>query len=257
MEAGGASKKNVGGSSSAVSTRSRPQPASALLGRRDPATPCPAATPDVGVPAPASEMQPQDAVSEEQQIRKHARPKKMASKRKPPTANAPGPSSASQEGEPKRRRRQGRDDAEPASSQGAPTSSTQDTATEAAEVSEEEAQSKVYKKVNNRWVDNPRTVAFDRSTVPERLFAELDYKKDLKNTEAVEARRRLKAEVAATKKFKEMSAYMYIFGRGNYFELDLDDMTDAGDDAGIIVRPLEGHGILYVLEKMTKLNYSK
>ena len=68
---------------------------------------------------------------------------------------------------------------------------------------------------------------------------------------------RLKAEALANKEFKQKSSYMYIFGRGQYFELDIEEMEPAAEESGIIVRPLEKKGVVAVLAQMVKLNYAK
>ena len=125
------------------------------------------------------------------------------------------------------------------------------------EVTKEEAQKRAYKKVNNRWVDNPETLPLDLSKVPDKVFVEIDHKVDPKRSHEEETRKRLKAEAVANKKFKELSEHMYIFGRGQYFELDVDDMVNVPEAEGIIVRPLEKRGIEMVLHRMVKVNYSK
>lgn len=49
----------------------------------------------------------------------------------------------------------------------------------------------------------------------------------------------------------------YIFGRGIYFELDLEEMKPADDHSSIIVRPMEDKSVLAVLSRMVKVNYAK
>jgi hypothetical protein len=124
-------------------------------------------------------------------------------------------------------------------------------------MSEEEARRLAYKKVNGKWVDNPATVPFNPADVPDKLSVVIEFKPDPKRSEEAETRRRLKAEAIANRKFKEASSYMYIFGRGQYFELDVGDMVNADEKSGIIFRPLEKAGVIAVLDRMVKVNFTK
>jgi hypothetical protein len=124
-------------------------------------------------------------------------------------------------------------------------------------VAEEVAQKQAIKKVNGAWVENPDTVPYDPAAVPDKLFVDLVFKKEAKRSEEEEARKRLKAEAVANKKFKELSKYMYIFGRGTFFELEVDDMTQADEKSGMIFRPLEQKGVMAVLDRMVKVNFTK
>ena len=107
------------------------------------------------------------------------------------------------------------------------------------------------------WVVNPETVALNPTDVPEKLLVPMEYKPDASRSFEVETRMRLKAEALANKEFKQKSSYMYIFGRGQYFELDVEEMEPAAEESGIIVRPLEKKGVVAELARMVKLNYAK
>ena len=136
----------------------------------------------------------------------------------------------------------------------APSSSTHETFTEPVE---EEAQRLAYKKEDGVWVVNPETVALNPTDVPEKLLVPMEYKPDASRSFEVETRMRLKAEALANKEFKQKSSYMYIFGCGQYFELDVEEMEPAAEESSIIVRPLEKKGVVAVLARMVKLNYAK
>ena len=136
----------------------------------------------------------------------------------------------------------------------APSSSTHETFIEPVE---EEAQRLVYKKEDGVWVVNLETIALNPTDVPKKLLVPMEYKPDASRSFEVETRMRLKAEALANKEFKQKSSYMYIFGRGQYFELDVEEMEPAAEESGIIVRPLEKKGVVAVLARMVKLNYAK
>ena len=125
----------------------------------------------------------------------------------------------------------------------APSSSTHETFTE---LIEEEAQRLAYKKEDGVWVVNLETVALNPTNVPEKLLVPMDYKPDARRSFEVEMRMRLKAEALANKEFKQKSSYMYISGRGQYFELDEEEMEPTAEESGIIVRPLEKKGVVAV-----------
>ena len=97
------------------------------------------------------------------------------------------------------------------------------------------------------WVVNPETVALNPTDVPEKLLVPMEYKPDASCSFEVEMRMRLKAEALANKEFKQKSSYMYIFGRGQYFELDVEEMEPAVEESCIIVRLLEKKGVVAVL----------
>ena len=104
---------------------------------------------------------------------------------------------------------------------------------------------------------NPETIALNPTDVPEKLLVPMEYKPDASRSFEVETRMRLKVEALANKEFKQKSSYMYIFGSGQYFELDVEEMEPAAEESGIIVRPLEKKGVVAVLARMVKLNYAK
>ena len=108
----------------------------------------------------------------------------------------------------------------------APRSSTHETFTEHVK---EEAQRLVYKKEDEVWVVNPETVALNPTDVLEKLLVPMEYKPDASCSFEVETQMRLKAEALANKEFKQKSSYMYIFGRGQYFELDVEEMEPAAE----------------------------
>ena len=118
----------------------------------------------------------------------------------------------------------------------APSSSTQETFTKRVE---EEAQRLAYKKENGVWVVNPENVALNPTDVPKKLLVSMEYKPDASRSFEVEMRMHLKAEALANKEFKQKSSYMYIFRRGQYFELNVEETEPATEESGIIVRPLE------------------
>ena len=122
---------------------------------------------------------------------------------------------------------------------------------------EEEAQRLAYKKEDGVWVVNPKTVALNPTDVPEKVLVPMEYKRDASRSFEVETWMRLKVEALVNKEFKQKSSYMYIFGRGQYFELDVEEMEPAAEESGIIVRPLEKKGVVAVLAQMVKLNYEK
>lgn len=68
---------------------------------------------------------------------------------------------------------------------------------------------------------------------------------------------RLKVVAAANQKFKEASSYMFIFGKGHYFELSVDDMENVDENSGIIFRPSEADGVMTILSWMVKVNFNK
>ena len=87
-------------------------------------------------------------------------------------------------------------------------------------------------------------------------MVELEVKVDCASL-AVQKNRRLRATAEATQKFKSLSEYMYIFGRGTHFELDVDDMINADESTGIIFCPLEDKGVDAVLKRMLRVNFTK
>ena len=135
-----------------------------------------------------------------------------------------------------------------------PSSSTHETFTKHVK---EEAQRLAYKKEDEVWVVNPETVALNPTDVLEKLLVPMEYKPDASRSFEVETWMRLKAEALTNKEFKQKSSYMYIFGCGQYFELDVEEMEPATQESGIIVRPLEKKGMMAVLARMVKLNYAK
>lgn len=246
-------KKKTGESSSGSGSRSRPPPLSALGG--SPAFPVPSSSAAPTEPNPPP-SQPQAPVVAAERVAPKARDKHKTRKRKTPAPTDAGQATATQEEETDRCQRLRRTQPEAEEPQGTPSCSGQDVP-DPSKVTEEEAHKLAYKKVNGRWVDNPETVPFLAETVPEKLFVELDYKKDLKRSDEANARLRLKAEAETNKKFRKLSSYMYIFGRGTYFELDVADMVNADEKTGVIFRPLEKSGVLYVLDRIVKLNFTK
>ena len=188
-----------------------------------------------------------------------SRNKVMAKKRKAGPETGAGPSEtvddvhAQRERKSRRIRPAGDDEGE---SDETPSQSTQGPA-ETEIVSEEEAQRRAYKKENGRWIVNPDTLPFDASIIPSKLFEDVEVKKSGKRSKEANTQLKLKAEAAANKGFRRNSSYMYIFGRGTYFELDVKDMVNAREDSGVIFRPLEREGINHVLSRMVKLNFNK
>ena len=94
---------------------------------------------------------------------------------------------------------------------------------------------------------NLETVALNLADVPKKLLVPMEYKPDASRSFEVEMQMRLKAEALANKEFKQKSSYMYIFGRGQYFELDVKEMEPAAKESGIIVWPLEKKGVVAML----------
>ena len=104
---------------------------------------------------------------------------------------------------------------------------------------------------------NPEIVALNPTDVPKKLIVPMEYKPYASRSFEVETRMHLKAEALANKEFKQKSSYMYIFGHGQYFELDVEEMEPSAEESGIIVRPLEKKGVVAMLARMVKLNYAK
>jgi hypothetical protein len=261
-------KKKTGESSSGAANRARPPPLSALAGAAPIVHPEPQPTSSAHTAANVPDAEPATRGPPTGRVGPPARPKMKSKKRKARSGDAAGqspeaPSEADRWQRVRRTSSPACDSDGVRDSEGVPQaedvpepSATQDEANPG-RVSEEEAQKLAYKKVNGRWVDNPEVVPLVPEDVPEKLFVDVVFKNDISRSADANARIRLKAEALANKKYRELSKYMYIFGQGTYFELDVADMVNADEKTGVIFRPLEKAGILYVLEQMVKLNFNK
>lgn len=248
-----ASSSTAVGATAAVSSSAAPVAAPAVVPSSAIPVASPAAVPrsatTAATPAAAPSATPVSTTTKPQ-----ARPKMRTKKRKPAGGAGVGPSCRDV---PVKRSRQQPQSSDAGHSEAAPTLSEQSDIPEPAEVSEEEAKKQAIRKVNGHWLENPVTVPHDTLSVPDKLFVEVEIKKGPRRSEAQEAKIRRQAEAMANRKFKELANYMYIFGRGKYFELEVDDMQPCDEQSGMIYRPLEDKGVALVQDRMVKMNFTK
>lgn len=132
-------------------------------------------------------------------------------------------------------------------------------------VDEETASSTAVKKISfgtyakgGRWSEYPDTVPFDPATVPDKLSVKMKTKKKAADkAEELQLYAELQGHVTANLTFKKNAEYMYIFGQGRYFQLDLEDMCKSDPKSGRIYRPLEQAGVNAVLKNMVTLQFNK